>query len=604
MTATGITATAFPRITRVVLALGVLLAIDTAATAQIKLWTLKGLQPGIRFGSSIVPVGDLDGDGVDEIAIGAPGYDTEEASAAGRTYVIDGVTLEPVYILTGSEPHDQLGGASAATADFDGDLVADFVLASGRSIDDCETTCYPPRLDGRLSVYSGATGAELVRLRGETPGENLGASAAFVPDWNGDGVPEIAYGSTGVTAAGHAEAGRLTVLSGADRSLLLRVDGNATRLQLGSTIAVLGDADSDGRADLAVGAPGFVTSSGGVTVFSGTNEPVRTLRGQSPGDRFGVSIAAVGDLDGDGLPELFVGSPRASDGLGRATVYGSASRYAAAIRSYEAPDPDTQFGSHVADAGDVDGDGIGDHAVGAPLALIDGVRLGALAVFSGASGKPLFAVTGKSPEDRFGLAGKGGFNGPQFSDVLVASPLADPGTRDAAGSVTMIRIATTLDCLRGNVNAAAGTVADVLFANGSIGETRTRRLALDRDTPLVIDVALPPSRDLARFALYAFAGFPDRTTETPQPFGLGIACFDTPYGGDFGLPRIIWNNLGEPLLFGQPTEPSAPAPTRLVDRPQGVGRRARGTIQGFIRDDASAHPQGLSITNAIVLDIR
>lgn len=588
----------------VVLALAGMLALAGPTTAQIKQWTLKGLHSGIRFGASVERLEDLTGDGIAEIAVGAPGFDTEEAEDAGRTYIIDGATLEPVYLLTGSEPDDQLGGATAGGFDFDGDSVADFVLASGRSIDDCEATCYPPRLDGRVSVYSGATGGEILRLRAKTPGDNLGASVAFVPDWNGDGFPELAYGSTGVISASHSDAGRVTVLSGKDHSILLEIDGNATRLQYGAALAVLGDADGDGRADLAVGAPGFLTSNGAVTVLSGEVVPVRTLRGESEGDGFGASVAAVGDLDGDGLPELFVGAPRAENSHGRATVFGSATRYRTVLRSYVAPDPNTRFAAWVGDAGDVDGDDVGDHAIGAPRAIVGGQDVGAVAVFSGATGEPLFSVAGKNTGDRFGMTGAGGFNGPQFSDVLVSSPLADPGMRDAAGSITLIRIASQYECLPGNVNAAAGMVADVLFVNGSIGETRTRRITLDRDAPIAVDVATPPTRDVARFAIYGFAGFPDRTTETPQPFGLGVTCFDTPYGGDFELPRVIWNNLGQPLLFGEPTAPSDPAPTRLVDRPQGIGRRARGTIQGFIRDDASMHPKGLSITNAVVLDIR
>ncbi len=579
--------------------------VSSASFAQDRIWTVEGREPGIRFGSALARVGDLDGDGIPEIAAGAPAFDRRTVPDAGRLYVLSGTGLDALFLHTGLDVGEQLGGAIDGGFDLDGDGTFDILAGAGASTIDCGDGCIPPSVDGGITVFSGATGDRLLQIEESVAGENLGASVAFVPDLDGDDVPDIAAGSTGIVVSSHSEAGRFAVYSGADGSVLYRIDGTRTRQRIGASIARLGDANGDGHPDLAVGAPGYLTTTGSVLVLSGPGPAsVAGVAGRFIAGEFGYAVAAVDDFDGDALPELMVGAPHAgATGGGEVTIYGSASLYQNVLRRYDSDCPDAQLGFAVADAGDVDGDGIGDHAIGAPgVCTADG--RGLVQVLSGVDGSLIFESTGEENGDRYGHALLGGINGPFYSDVLVGSPASDPEAGVDAGLVDLRRIAISLDCLRGNVNAGAGIPRDVLTVNGSIGAPGTRIVRLDRDEPLVIAMEAPPSRVQARFAMYAYAGFPNESTVKAQPQQTGDMCFATPYDGTFGLPRIIWNNLGEPFVFGKPDFPSQPAPSLVFEQPNGVGRRARGTVQALIRDDAALGTDGLAITNAVLLDVR
>jgi len=572
--------------------------------AQIDLWTLKGRQPEIRFGQSLRVTDDVDGDGTAEILIGAPGYADARGADVGRLYVVSGTTLEPIRVVTGAEAGEHFGGVLDDGADFDGDGVRDWLIGCGRSYLDCDGTCEPPVLDGTVRLLSGATGATLWELPAVPPGSHAGAAVALVPDSTGDGIPEIAYGSTGVVVASHTEAGRLTVLSGADRTELYSIEGRDTRMRLGASIAVLDDADGDGAPDLAFGAPGFLTTAGEAAVVSGpAGRPLRVVRGIEPDERFGFAVARLDDLDGDGRADLGVGAPGFDDGRGRVLVFGSTTVYRQPIRQWTGDSARGRFGRALAAAGDLEGDGIGDVAIGAPGIGANGDAPGSVRVLSGADGAVVLAADGKSARDRFGLSLAAGLGGPVYSDTLVGAPEADPGGRESAGTATLLRVTPRLPCAAGTVNSAGRNLADVLFVNGGVGSPTERTVRIERDEALGVFLDVPPSRTTARFVLYAYAGFPNEESQTPQPFGIGTACFPTPLSGDFELPREIWNNLGEPLVFGEATRSSEPAPTVILDVPGGVGRRLRGTLQGIIRDDASESDRTLSLTNAVLIDV-
>ena len=158
-------------------------------------------------------------------------------------------------------------------------------------------------------------------------------------------------------------------------------------------------------------------------------------------------------------------------------------------------------------------------------------------------------------------------------------------------------------CRTGNVNAAAGPVADVLFANGTAGIGAARQVFVAPDTPFTLSMQAPPSRPLgpSRFAAYATAGAPSPSRVRSLPFGLGEMCLPTPLsGGGAPLPKAIWNNIGKPARLGAATLPSAPAPSVLFTRPGGLGRRVTFTVQGLILDSASLQGQA-AVTNAVVV---
>jgi len=202
----------------------------------------------------------------------------------------------------------------------------------------------------------------------------------------------------------------------------------------------------------------------------------------------------------------------------------------------------------------------------------------------------------------------GDVSAPANSDVIAAADLDGDGHLDLIHRgflsglyVLLNRSAYALPAaLRGNVNAAAGDVANVLFVNGMRGDDPKRVVELDKDERFFIRMNSPPSMGTAEacFALYAWVGRPNETTVTALPSGWGSSAMPMPPSG--GRPRKIWNNTGDSSSFGTPNLPSVKAPSRAIDRAIGLKRRITAFLQGIIEDPAS--PSGAwGVTNGVTV---
>jgi hypothetical protein len=199
----------------------------------------------------------------------------------------------------------------------------------------------------------------------------------------------------------------------------------------GSALAGVSDVDGDGAPDVLVGAP--LASSGGiesgrVTVKSGrTGAELLAIAGAAPGIHFGAAVSA-GDIDGDGLDDYVVGAPLAPDAsaLGAVRVHSGAD--ASVLWVWTGTSAGDHFGTSVAVAGDVDLDGFNDVLVGAPLSDVPGhADAGTAWLMSGASGSAVTSWHGAGGGDELGYAvdGAGDVNGDGLLDVVVGAPKAD-----------------------------------------------------------------------------------------------------------------------------------------------------------------------------------
>jgi hypothetical protein len=402
------------------------------------LFQIDGLEAGATFGATVIPIGDLDGDGTMDIAIGAPLAVGPDGFVNGRVFVHSGASANALFQLDPLAPRGQFGLSLARLDDVDGDGVPDILVGAPYTSSDLVYGV------GSVLIFSGASAHLLYNILGAEGGGYMGFSVTGTADLDGDGVSDFAVG-TPYGSGGQVGAGNAAIRSGADGSLIYQISGAQPGDYLGWAMTGIGDINGDGMGDLLIGSPsaspaGRPNAGTVVLVSGGTGEVLYELGGTEPAGFFGQVVASVGDIDGDGVPDFAVGAPEASPhGLNEAgsvlVFSGAAGKLLFRLDGTGRYD---QFGAAVAGGGDIDGDGVPDLVVGAPEGSPGGrVSAGSVFAFSGATGQLLFRVDGESRGINFGrsVAIVGDLNGDGKAEIAVGAPYASPQGRDGAGSV-------------------------------------------------------------------------------------------------------------------------------------------------------------------------
>ena len=312
----------------------------------------------------------------------------------------------------------------AVVSDIDGDQVPDYLVGA-----------YDNRWEkndrqGCAFVFSGKSGKLLFSIDDPIPQPlaAFGFAVASAGDVNKDGTADFLIGAFGQDGSGKA-----FVFSGKDGKLLYAVQ--APQRQLGAgfgwAVASLGDLNSDGIPDFGIGA--FAQEgTGRVFVFSGHDgKLLRTLTPPAGSITFGWAVTSIGDLNKDGVPDILVGAPYTN--IGKHPVQGQAYAFSGKdgnlLYTLEHPQPmaGATFGWRMADAGDLNKDGVPDILVGAPYQDVDNViAQGAAYAFSGANGQPLFTLKDPVPHsyDAFGftLSASPDMNQDGVPEILVGAP--------------------------------------------------------------------------------------------------------------------------------------------------------------------------------------
>jgi Ca2+-binding RTX toxin-like protein len=529
-------------------------------------FVLQGESVGDNSGASVASAGDINGDGFDDLIVGAPSADgpADGRSDAGDNYVIFGkaggfgatIDLATItsgdgsqgFVLQGESAYDRSGRSVASAGDVNGDGFDDLIVgarggdgpADGRPyagdsyVIFGKSGGFGATID--LATLTSGDGSQGFVLQGETAGDQSGRSVASAGDVNGDGFDDLIVGaqlangpSDGRNAAGDsyvifgkasgfAATIDLATITSGDGSQGFVLQGEDAYDRSGYSVASAGDVNGDGFDDLIVGARfadgpargyagdsyvifgkagGFGATIDLATITSGDGSQGFVLQGELAYDRSGYSVASAGDVNGDGFDDLIVGARYAdgpADGRNGAgdsyVVFGKAGGFAATIDLATITAGTGGFvihgelagdasGNSVASAGDVNGDGFDDLIVGAPFAdgPADGRNLAgdSYVIFGSATigGSP-DAVTHAGTDASEGLNGDGTANvmiGGQGNDILNGNGGADVLRGGEGDDVLSIADA-------GFLTLSGGTGDDVLALDGAmaLGRAAFRRV--------------------------------------------------------------------------------------------------------------------------------
>ncbi len=402
-----------------------LLAFVVAAnpvSSQVLKWEVDDSQSGSELGTRIASVGDINGDGFEDVLVGLPGKDIGGLVDAGEARIHSGLDGSVLFATQGTKAGVQAGYSVAGLRNSTNDFLVgapganedtgQVVMFGGSSLlvkwtGYGKTKPFPSRFGHAVTVGRSASG-DFQWFAVSAPHEYVGTtvdsqtltgaayrfygSIGFPPepilsttanddfglalgasDVNGDGTADVIVAEPGFDGPLWVDQGRVRVYDSDDYTLLQSEAGSAPGVRFGETVSGAGDVDLDGREDLLVGSPQEHTSApqaGAVRVLAGlSGNLLHQQNGTVAGARLGASVSCLGDVNQDGYPEYAIGVPGGDLSSSRGLVRVHSGRTHLLAHQLDAPIFGNEYGAGCTFAGDVNNDGIPDLAVGDPVYL-------------------------------------------------------------------------------------------------------------------------------------------------------------------------------------------------------------------------------------------
>ena len=411
--------------------------------------TLKNSRPKIFELEVYCTQKDFNGDGYEDVIVGAPYHDAGAniGAARGQAYVYLGgpiLSNTPFFTFSGDEDDALLGNSVCSAGDVNNDGFDDVIV--GAYYHDAGGILNANR--GQAYVYLGGptlSNTPDFTFSGDQDNLQFGRSVSGAGDVNNDGFDDVIVGAPYHDADGVDRGQAYVYLGGPilSNTPFFTFSGDENNAHFGLSVSGAGDVNNDGFDDVIVGARD--QNVGGVDrgqayVYSGgpilSNTPFFTFSGDQNSAYFGVSVSGAGDVNNDGFDDVIVGAYYHNAGgtaRGRAYVYsGGPTLSNTPFFTFNGDEDNGLFGFSVSGAGDVNNDGFDDVIVGAYAHDGGGTDSGHAYVYLGGpilSNTPFFAFSGDQDSAYFGgsVSGAGDMNKDGFDDVIIGAEEHDAG---------------------------------------------------------------------------------------------------------------------------------------------------------------------------------
>jgi hypothetical protein len=401
-------------------------------------WTATGDLAKEGFGESVACAGDVNGDGYSDVIIGAPGYangETDEGGAYLYYGSATGLQSTPAIILGSNQAGARMGWNVAGAGDLNGDGYSDVMVASVNYANGPYTDA------GAVFIYygsgTGVAATPAIILKGLQQGQLFGFSISAGGDINGDGYGDLAIGSPRHDFVGTDE-GSVSVYYGSSAGITednkYLMAGYQTHGQFGHSVSGLGDTNGDGFSDVMISVPGYAngqSSEGAVFLYYGRSFGLMgtyswMYESNRIDARVGATVAAAGDVDGDGYADALVSMHNDSVYLFKGSASGLKNQPGWRDGM---PATDTYYGYAMGCAGDVNGDGYSDVVAGMYAAS---KARGYYGSPNSLETTPVNVYSLSQSNANFGgkVSSAGDVNGDGYDDVIVSAIFYDNGFTD------------------------------------------------------------------------------------------------------------------------------------------------------------------------------